>query len=293
MGHHMASNLLKNSDFSLVVYDINPTTISQFVELSSENKNRVQVASSLKQLASESDTILTMLPESSHVKAAYCSENGLLSGLSKNTICIDSSTIDTSVSIEVSNSIAKHGGIPFDAPVSGGVMGAKAASLTFMVGSRTAAEFDVAKSILLNMGKNIVYCGDLGSGQTVKICNNMLLGSTMIAAAEAMNLGVKLGVDPKLLADVINTSSGRCWSTQVANPHPNVVPTAPSNNDYNDGFGASLMLKDMYLSMNAAKSSGSSVMMAALATQIYRATCNIDDLAHKDFSSVYKLISKK
>lgn len=180
-----------------------------------------------------------------------------------------------------------------DCPNCLGVMGAQAATLTFMVGSRSPKEFDSAKQILQHMGKNVIHCGAIGTGQTVKICNNMLLGCTMIASSEAMNLGINLGVDPKLLASVINTSSGRSWSTEVSNPVPNVSPNAPSNNGYKGGFGTRLMLKDLDLSVNAAKSSGSPIMMAALASQIYRNASQDNDLANLDFSSIFKLICKK
>ncbi|PWA03043.1 hypothetical protein BB558_000800 [Smittium angustum] len=293
MGRHMANNLLKKSDKSLVVYDINPEATTRFSTQKDFDMSRVSVAGSLGELAERSSIIITMLPESAHAKSAFMSPDGILSGMKKGTMCIDSSTIDTSVSAELSNAIIENGGIPLDAPVSGGVMGAEAATLTFMVGSRNEEEFLKAKEILQLMGKNVIHCGGLGNGQTVKICNNMLLGCTMIAAAEAMNLGVKLGVDPKLLASVINTSSGRSWSSEISNPHPNVSPNAPSNRNYDGGFGTKLMLKDMELSLNAAKSTNSPVFLSGLSAQIYRHTCNKDDLANKDFSSVYKWLTNK
>ncbi|OLY83812.1 3-hydroxyisobutyrate dehydrogenase, mitochondrial [Smittium mucronatum] len=298
MGFNMAKNLVTKSSNSIIVYDINKDATSKFsqiqVPLSSNNDSpRISVASNLSEIAAKSNYIITMLPESAHVKAAYCGKDGLLAHLKPGTVCIDSSTIDTHVSIEVSNLISDKGAIPLDAPVSGGVMGAEAGSLTFMVGGRSSDEFLIAKDILQFMGSKIIHCGGLGTGQTVKICNNMLLGSAMIATAEAMALGTKLGVDPKLLSTVINSSSGRCWSSEVSNPCPGVLPNAPSSRDYNDGFASKLMLKDMYLSLNAAKSQKIPLLLSSLSTQIYGHVCNDADLANKDFSSVFKWINKK
>ncbi|OMJ14734.1 3-hydroxyisobutyrate dehydrogenase, mitochondrial [Smittium culicis] len=300
MGFYMAKNLISKSPNDMIVYDINKEATKRFSQIELEktsdsgSKNaRIRVANNLAELAESSDYIITMLPESAHVKSAYLGENGLLSKLKPGTVCIDSSTIDTDVSVQISSTIIENGGIPLDAPVSGGVMGAEAATLTFMVGSRNSSEFENAKSILELMGSKVIHCGDLGAGQTVKICNNMLLGSAMIATAEAMALGTKLGVDPKLLATVINSSSGRCWSSEVSNPCPDVLPNAPSSRDYSGGFATKLMLKDMNLSLNAAKSQKIPLFLASLSTQIYGHACAENELANKDFSSVYKWINKK
>lgn len=158
------------------------------------------------------------------------------------TLCIDSSTIDQIASVEIAKLTAEKGASYIDAPVSGGVGGAQAGTLTFMVGG-PQKDFDRAKPLLQNMGKSVVHCGDVGTGQAAKICNNMLLGIEMIGVAEAMNLGVKMGLDPKLLAGIINTSSGRCWSSDTYNPVPHVIEGIPSCKNYEGGFGASLMAK--------------------------------------------------
>ncbi|OMH81570.1 3-hydroxyisobutyrate dehydrogenase, mitochondrial [Zancudomyces culisetae] len=293
--------MFKKTENPMVIYDINKEATGRFLK-QTNNSNRVKEAASLSKLSEECEVIITMLPEPQHVKAAY---SEIVSGLEKKggrrTLCIDSSTIDTFTSQQVSKQVEDVGAkgkggamIPIDAPVSGGIMGAEAATLTFMVGSRNEEEFELAKEVLQHMGKNVLRCGGLGSGQTVKICNNMLLGATMVATSEAMNLGVKLGVDRKLLAKIINVSSGRCWSSEVGNPCPNSIEGAnvPSNREYSGGFATKLMLKDMNLSLLAAKKAGCTTIMSALATQMYLHGCSENNgLASKDFSSVYKIIS--
>jgi 3-hydroxyisobutyrate dehydrogenase len=171
-----------------------------------------------------------------------------------------------------------------DAPVSGGTGGAEAATLTFMVGGKTE-DFAFAQPILAVMGKNIVHCGAAGNGQVAKIANNMLLGISMIGAAEAMSLGVALGMDPKTLAGVINTSSGRCWSTDTYNPYPGVVEQAPASRGYTGGFGTNLMLKDLGLAVEAARHARQPVMLGAAAQQIYQAFSQ-QGKGHLDFSAI-------
>lgn len=172
-----------------------------------------------------------------------------------------------------------------------GTIGAEAATLTFMVGIESESLFnDRVKPFLANMGKNIVYCGGNGNGQVAKITNNMLLGISMIGAAEAMNLGTKLGMDPKLLANVINTSSGRCWSTEIYNPHPDVMPNVPSSRGYTGGFGNRLIAKDLGLAVASATESKSTVTLGAIAHQIYMQLSQTKGFENKDFSSVFKWI---
>eukprot|EP00914_Ancora_sagittata_P000098 GHVO01000503.1.p1 GENE.GHVO01000503.1~~GHVO01000503.1.p1 ORF type:complete len:219 (+),score=26.27 GHVO01000503.1:97-657(+) len=175
-----------------------------------------------------------------------------------------------------------------DAPVSGGVVAARDALLTFMVGG-PQSEFEKAKEVLSKMGKNVVHCGDVGTGQAAKICNNMLLGISMIGTSEAMNLGINLGLDPKLLAQILNMSSGRCWSTELYNPCPGVVEGIPSSNEYKGGFGTALMAKDLGLAQNAATNTLSPTPMGSLAHQIYRIMSNTE-LKGKDFASVFKFL---
>lgn len=290
MGFHMAQHLrTKSQNSPFVVYDMNQQAMGRF---QSENKGSVEIASSPADLASRASVVVTALPESAHVKDAYLGECGVIQGLRKDTLCIDSSTIDTSVSVDVSKQLIAAGARAVDAPISGGIMGAKAATLTFMVGSQTSADFEQAKVHLEKMGKNVVQCGDLGAGQAAKICNNLLLAISMIGTAEAMNLGVRLGLDPKILAGIINTSSGRCWSSDTANPVPDVIETAPSTNQYNGGFKSRLMLKDLGLVSNAAKESKTPLMMGALAENIYRhISSTTETMADRDFSVVYQWLS--
>jgi 3-hydroxyisobutyrate dehydrogenase len=176
-----------------------------------------------------------------------------------------------------------------DAPVSGGVGGATNGTLTFMVGG-APADFERAKPTLSKMGQNIVHCGDVGTGEVAKICNNLVLGVSMAAVSEAINLGVKLGIDPKVLSGVMNTSSGRCWSSDTYNPCPGVMPNVPASRGYSGGFATPLMLKDLTLATAAGAASHSPLPMAAAAQQLYETLC-----AHGhtglDFSSVYKFLA--
>jgi len=178
-----------------------------------------------------------------------------------------------------------------DAPVSGGVGGAEAGTLTFMVGG-TSPAFEKAKPYLEKMGKNIVHCGNNGNGQVVKICNNMLLAIGMIGTSEAMNLGKKLGMDPKLLASIINTSSGRCWASEINNPAPGVLPNSPASRDYEGGFGAALMTKDLSLAQTAANSADAKTPLGDLAYKIYTDVV-AQGMGKKDFSVAFKYLSEQ
>ncbi|ORX72746.1 3-hydroxyisobutyrate dehydrogenase [Linderina pennispora] len=282
MGYNMATHLCTKSQSPFV------DTVAKFQD---ENANAT-AASSPADLADKASVIVTVLPESAHVRSVYLGNNGVRDGLRKNTLCIDSSTIDTSVSIDVSRQLIGLGARAVDAPISGGIMGAKAGTLTFMVGSENAQDYDAAKVYLERMGKNVVRCGDLGAGQAAKICNNLLLAISMVGTAEALNLGVRLGLDPSVLAGIINTSSGRCWSSDTSNPVPDVLPNAPSTNGYNGGFKSKLMLKDLGLVANAAKDSKTPLMLGGLVESIYRHLSNQGDMAEKDFSVVYKWLAE-
>ncbi|KAJ2508765.1 hypothetical protein GGI11_006008, partial [Coemansia sp. RSA 2049] len=293
MGYHMAKHLQSKADNKpFIIYDVDKGAISRFTNDSELNANsRVNVASSPADLASKASVIVTALPESSHVKSVYLGKDGIVHGIGSGTLCIDSSTIDISVSTEVSKQVIAAGARAVDAPISGGIMGAKAATLTFMVGSETTGDFERARSCLEKMGKNVVHCGNLGAGQTAKICNNLLLAISMIGTAEAMNLGIRLGLDAGVLASIFNTSSGRCWSSDTANPVPDVIPTAPSTNGYAGGFKSRLMLKDLGLVSNAAKDSKSPLLLGSLAENIYRHISNNPEMVDKDFSVVYKWLT--
>ncbi len=181
---------------------------------------------------------------------------------------------------------AAHGNALADAPVSGGTGGAQAGTLTFMVGA-TPALFEQVKPVLANMGRNLVHCGDTGTGQVAKICNNLILGISMIGVSEAMALGVRLGIDANVLAGIVNTSTGRCWSSDTYNPYPGVIETAPSSRGYTGGFGAELMLKDLGLATDAARSVKQPLFLGALAQQIYQAMSQAGD-GQLDFSGVIR-----
>ncbi|NIF15255.1 3-hydroxyisobutyrate dehydrogenase, partial [Burkholderia sp. Ax-1735] len=200
---------------------------------------------------------------------------------------IDCSTIDPGTVRAVAEAAAQRDFPLADAPVSGGTGGAQAGTLTFMVGA-DAALFERIRPVLLDMGKNVVQCGGTGTGQIAKICNNLLLGISMMGVSEAMALGAALGIDPAVLAGIINTSTGRCWSSDAYNPYPGVSDTAPAARGYAGGFAANLMLKDLGLATEAARSAHQPVWMGALAQQLYQSMSQ-QGLGTLDFSACVKL----
>ena len=249
MGSPMVRNLIK-AGHQLTVFDIVESSVKQIVE--KFPANAVAAASPKDIACANLDLIITMLPASSHVRSVYEGPNGIFAHCSPNTALIDSSTIDPQTARDLATIAIHQHIVMLDAPVSGGTGGAEAATLTFMVGG--AEEYFLRfRDILSLMGKNIVYCGGSGNGQVAKVVNNMLLGISMIGTAEAMSLGVTLGMDPKVLAGIINTSSGRCWSSEIYNPFPGVLENVPSSRGYTGGFGTDLMLKDLGLAAEAAK----------------------------------------
>ncbi|KAJ9065006.1 hypothetical protein DSO57_1024416 [Entomophthora muscae] len=289
MGFHMANNLRSKMSNPMTVFDSNPEILAKF----KEGKNGVKVAASPKEVAQHSSVIITMLPASEHVNAVYFGNNGLMEGASFGTLFIDSSTIDPHVSKEIAAKVEAAKCHAVDAPVSGGILGAEAGTLTFMVGGKSEQEFSQAKVYLQLMGKNIISCGGNGNGQVAKICNNLLLAIGMIGTSEAMNLGQKLGMDPKLLASILNTSTGRCWSSDTYNPCPGVLENVPSNRGYTGGFGVSLMAKDLGLAVNAANSVKANIILGTLAQQIYGLVSKTEGFKSSDFSSVFKWLQGK
>ena len=285
MGGPMALNLLK-AGHSLCVFDLVPSSVETLVQAGA------QACSSPADVAKQDiEVLVTMLPASVHVRSVYLGDEGILQAIKPSVLLIDSSTIDPQTAREVAAAAQKQGNPMLDAPVSGGTGGAQAGTLTFMVGG-SAEDYTRAQAILSAMGKNIVYCGGAGNGQVAKIANNMLLGISMIGAAEAMNLGVSLGMDPKILAGIINTSSGRCWSSEVYNPYPGVVETAPASRNYSGGFGADLMLKDLGLATEAARHIKAPVTLGATAQQLYQTFSNLGH-GGLDFSAIIKMMSKQ
>lgn len=280
MGSPMALNLLK-AGHTLKVFDLNAQAVQLLVDAGA------QAAASPKAAASDVEWVITMLPAAAHVKSVLTGDDGILAGIAKGVTIIDSSTIDPA-SVKACAELASANGNAFvDAPVSGGTGGAAAGTLTFMVGA-SAALYENVKPVLSAMGKNIVHCGDTSTGQVAKICNNLVLGITMAGVSEAMALGEALGIDPKVLGAIINTSTGRCWSSDTYNPFPGVVETAPSSRGYTGGFGIDLMLKDLGLAADAAKSARQPVFLGALAQQLYQSLSAKGD-GRLDFSAVINL----
>jgi 3-hydroxyisobutyrate dehydrogenase len=283
MGGPMARNLLK-AGHALVVFDVVKRNVDGLVAAGA------RAAPSSREAAADAELVITMLPSSPHVKSVYLGADGVLAGARPGTPLIDSSTIDPHTAREVATAAAALGFSMADAPVSGGTGGAEAGTLTFMVGAPVAL-FERVKPVLAHMGRNIVHCGDSGTGQVAKICNNMVLGISMIGVAEAMNLGTALGIDAKILAGVINTSSGRCWSSDTYNPYPGVMDNVPAARGYTGGFGADLMLKDLGLATDAARQARQAVTLGALAQQIYQ-LFSAGGSGGQDFSAIINLYKK-
>ena len=281
----MASNLLK-AGYQLSVFDLSSNAVAELAEKGAQACASVQAL-----VAAAPDVLISMLPAAVHVKGVYLGSEGLIEQLSKPTFLIDCSTIDPHSAREVAKAAQEAGHRMLDAPVSGGTTGAQAATLTFMVGG-SADALQYAQPILQAMGKNITHCGDSGNGQVAKVANNMLLGISMVGVAEAMALGVAIGMDAKVLAGIINTSSGRCWSSEINNPYPDVLENAPASRGYSGGFGSDLMLKDLGLATEAARLSKQPVMLGAAAQQLYQAF-SLQGHGSLDFSAIIKLYLKE
>ncbi|MBA1191144.1 3-hydroxyisobutyrate dehydrogenase [Pseudomonas entomophila] len=277
MGAPMARNLLK-AGHELALFDLNQQVLGELAELGG------QVSASPRAAASDVELVITMLPAAAHVRSVYLGDDGVLAGVRRGTPALDCSTIDPQTAREVSQAAAAQGVDLGDAPVSGGTGGAAAGTLTFMVGASPAL-FATLKPVLEVMGRNVVHCGEVGTGQIAKICNNLLLGISMIGVSEAMALGSALGIDLQVLAGIINSSTGRCWSSEAYNPWPGIVETAPASRGYTGGFGADLMLKDLGLATEAARQARQPVMMGALAQQLYQAMSQRGE-GGKDFSAI-------
>ena len=283
MGAPMARNLLK-AGHALTVFDLVPGNVEALLALGAN------AAASAKAAASQGELVITMLPSSPHVKGVYLGAEGVLAGAGPGARFIDSSTIDPHTAREVAAAAAKRGHPMADAPVSGGTGGAEAGTLTFMVGAEPDL-FDHIKPILAHMGRHIVHCGGVGTGQTAKICNNLLLGISMIGVCEAMSLGAALGIDPQVLAGILNSSSGRCWSSDTYNPYPGVMDNVPAARGYSGGFGTDLMLKDLGLATDAAKLAKQPVILGAMAQQLYQ-MWSAAGAGTQDFSSIINLLKR-
>jgi 3-hydroxyisobutyrate dehydrogenase len=283
MGNPMARNLIKNGH-TLKVFDVVPDLLKKLTDLGCE------ASTSARDCSGGVELVITMLPSSPHVKRVYTTDHGVFDGVAKGVLLIDCSTIDPHTARDVAMDAKAKGNPMVDAPVSGGTGGAEAGTLTFMVGG-SKEDFERAKPVLQCMGKNIVHCGDTGNGQVAKICNNMMLAIEMIATSEGMALAAALGMDPKVFAGIANTSSGRCWSSDTYNPYPGVLENVPASRGYTGGFGADLMLKDLTLVTEAAKSVRQPVILGSLAQQLYQMHSAAGH-GGLDFSSIIKFYKK-
>ena len=277
MGHPMARNLAR-AGHAVTGFDLVPALLARAAA------DGIQPATSIAACVAKAEWIVTMLPSSPHVRSAYGGGDGIVAHAPSGARLVDSSTIDPMAAREVAALAGARGLAMIDAPVSGGTAGAEAGSLTFMVGGE-AADFEAARPLLAAMGKNLVHCGPAGNGQVAKICNNLMLAIGMIATSEGMALATRLGMDPKVFAGIVNTSSGRCWSSDTYNPWPGVLDAAPASRGYSGGFGSELMLKDLGLAADAARAAKLPVPMAAFAEQLYRRHC-AEGHGALDFSSI-------
>jgi 3-hydroxyisobutyrate dehydrogenase len=275
MGKPMALNLLK-AGYPVLAYDITPKPLEEL------KGKGAAIGKSCKDVASQSDVIITMLPNSGDVEKAILGGNGVLEGAKSNSIVIDMSTIDPSVSRKVAQALSQKNIKMLDAPVSGGQMGAVAGNLAIMVGGDEDI-FQKCLPIFQAMGKKIFHCGKNGSGGIVKIMNNLLAAITGLAAAEALTLGVKAGVNLKVLCDAINASSGQNWGMQ------NYFPMKAFKGDFEPGFAAALMYKDIGLAMNLAKEEGVPLLIGGLGHQIYSKVV-ASGLGQKDTSITIKIL---
>ncbi|PSC02725.1 3-hydroxyisobutyrate dehydrogenase [Alsobacter soli] len=278
MGAPMAANLVK-AGHTVIGYDLSAQNAA------AAQAEGVAIAATAADAVRDADVVVTMLPAGKHVLSVW---GDVLAHARRGALFIDSSTIDVDSAREAHGLAQKAGVASLDAPVSGGTGGAKAGTLTFMCGGAGDA-FARGKPILEAMGKKIVHCGDAGAGQAAKICNNMILGVSMIGVCEAFVLGEKLGLSHQALFDVASTSSGQCWSLTTYCPVPGPVPTSPANNGYNPGFAAALMLKDLKLSQDAAASAGASTPLGAHAAQLY-AAFEAAGAGGKDFSGIIEAL---
>ena len=277
MGAPMARNLIK-AGHALNLVDLNQAVLAELEQLGGH------ISASAKEAAQGAELVITMLPAAAHVRSVWLGENGVLAGIGEGVPAVDCSTIDPQTARDVAAAAAAQGVSLADAPVSGGTGGAAAGTLTFMVGA-TPELFSTLQPVLAQMGRNIVHCGAVGTGQIAKICNNLLLGISMVGVSEAMALGDALGIDTGVLAGIINSSTGRCWSSDTYNPWPGVIETAPASRGYTGGFGAELMLKDLGLATEAARQAHQPVVLGAVAQQLYQAM-SLRGEGGQDFSAI-------
>jgi len=284
MGGPMAINLVK-AGHQVEVFDLSDCAMASIVEHGAVQAASANAAATGKQF------VITMLPAGKHVAGLYLGEQGLLSVVDHNTLMIDSSTIDAATAKLVAQDAQERGVAFIDAPVSGGVGGAVAGTLSFICGGEVD-HFDHAKVVLNDMGKNIFHAGGVGAGQVAKICNNMMLSILMAGTSEALQMGIDNGLDPKVLSDIMLKSSGKNWCLELYNPVPGVMDNVPSSNDYQGGFMVDLMLKDLGLASEAAQLSKSSTPLGTLARSLF-ALHSRSGAGDQDFSSIIKMYQAK
>jgi 3-hydroxyisobutyrate dehydrogenase len=280
MGGGMAANLVKAG------HEVHAFDLSEAALEKAENKGCSR-ADTAEEAVGGSEVVVTMLPAGKHVRDVY--ESSVIGKAPTSAVLIDCSTIDVGTAREEGEKAATAGYRMVDAPVSGGIAAADAGTLTFMVGG-TQEAFAAAKPVLDQMGKAVIHAGGPGSGQAAKICNNMLLGASMIATCETFVLAQKLGLDPQTFFDIASKASGQCWSMTSYCPVPGVGPETPADRDYEGGFAAALMLKDLRLAMEAAQSVDSYTPMGAQAEELYARFAEALEGGGKDFSGIIKMI---
>ena len=283
MGGPMANNLL-TAGYQVKGYDIVQDALQTFAERGGE------VARSVQEASRGVAAIVSMLPSGESAKELYLGAEGILAATTPETLLIDSSTIASRDAMEMARAARDKGFSMIDAPVSGGVAGAEAATLTFIVGGEGEA-LERARPVLKKMGKNIFHAGKSGAGQVAKICNNMLLAIHMIGTGEALNLGVRHGLDPRVLSEIMKQSSGDNWSLQKYNPYPQVMPGVPASRNYQGGFGVELMLKDLNLSQDAASEASAATPLGTLARDLY--AHHAKQHSGRDFSSILQHIKEQ
>ena len=282
MGLPMAKNLM-NAGKKVKVFDVSSESIDK-----AKNEN-LDVAENIDSLINQDlSFVITMLPEGKNSEEVYLGENGIIKKVSKDCLLIDCSTIDIETSIKIGKKANQEKIKMIDAPVSGGVMGAKKATLNIMVGG-TKEDFEIALPILKLMGKNIFHAGEIGCGNGAKICNNMSLGITMIAASESLMLAKRLNIDVKKVHEIMKSASGNSWPISVYPPVPGLIEGTPSNNNYRPGFSTAMMTKDLKLANQISKSVKANTPLGEKALKIYNDFCE-KGYGKSDFSAISKLI---
>ena len=283
MGGPMALNLAK-AGHALTVFDLDPAALQGLVAAGA------RAAASAREAASGQEVVVTMLPASRHVEAAYRGPDGVIAGLGPGMVVIDMSTIDPGTSRRIATEVVATGASMLDAPVSGSSSGAAEGSLTIMVGG-DEADLESQRDLLEAMGRTIIHCGPAGMGEAVKLCNQLVAGASVVAVAEAFALGERLGADPRVLFEVMSRSSGNCWALQTRPPVAGLVPAAPAERDFAPGFMVDLMHKDLALIAAAASEVGLPLALAATAQDMYARASELG-YGRSDFSAVFKVLER-